>query len=267
MFSVVKTSVICFVLISVASWFVFGNSIGSVVGTALDRTRSTIEQELGDEFQLDRAQRELDRAQEQIARQRVRVAELRVGCEELEKDIAAKRSEQRHLKDVFLGMDDAWSRSDDGRRYVAFQGEMVGGHALKSELMQVANKLRQTSVTLDMKSQLFETRKASLEVAERHLREIDERRQVVAMALETSRVDLECVRLLQQATGRDVEVSALASAEEITRSVGRELRVQRELANLGSAESVNSLLEGSDHLSLARARDISGKKSLVSLSD
>lgn len=261
MISLFKISLACVAMIAALSWFVFGSSMSSVIGTALDRTKLSIEQELGDEFQLDRAQREIERASEQIARQRVRVAELRVGCSELHEQIVESRSEQEHLKDVFLGLDDAWARSDDGRRYVAFQGKMVGGELLQEEVLRTATKLRQSSATLEMKNQLLETRKSSLKVAERHLREIDQRRQKVALALETSRVDLECVRLLQQATGHDVEISALASAEEITRSVGRELRVQREMANLETPSATLDLIEVSSHASLTKAREISGKSS------
>jgi hypothetical protein len=265
--SLFKTSIVGLVVAVATSWLIFGSSLGSVIGTAMDRTRTTIEQELGDEFQLDRAQRELERAEEQIARQRVRVAELRVGCAELEEELTEGRLRQRHLKESFRGLDDAWSRSDEGRRYVALEGEMVGGAHLHSEVVKTANTLRQQSATLDMQGQLLATRRSSLEVAERHLREIDQRRQAVALALETSRVDLECVRLLQQATGRDVEASALASAEEITRSVGRELRVQREMANLAAPNPTLDLLEGSDHASIARAREIAGKNARIARAD
>lgn len=210
----------------------------SVGETMLHRTRANMTKELGEGFRLDQAEMELSKADDAIHEQRRRVAELQVGSTEYSDEIARLTSRIDRSKVAFRTLDEAWERTGSGLRPVSVRGKLTQPIEIQSELERVAATIQKDMATLENRKQVQQARSEALKQATSHLNEIQQRRERVQLALDTSRVDLECVRLLQEAVGTDVNASDLALAEGIVREVSRELKVQRETANLGIKSDV-----------------------------
>ena len=233
-----KCVLIIVVFGAIGGYFLFGDSMISVGETVLHRTRTNMTKELGEGFRLDQAEMELSKADGAIHEQRRRVAELRVGSTEYNDEISSLSSRLDRMKVAFKSLDEAWERSGSGLRPVSVRGKLTQPVEIQSELERVAATIQKDMATLENRKQVQQARGEALRQATSHLTEIQRRRERVQLALDTSRVDLECVRLLQEAVGTDVNASELASAEGIVRQVSRELKVQRETANLGITSDV-----------------------------
>ena len=230
--------------LATAGWFLFGSNFGSVLDTAFARTRTEMNLKLGEDFRLDQATMELKNADQEIVEQQRRVAELRVSCDELKDEVQTLSARHKQQVKMFHALDDALSRSGNGTRPVAFRSQMVDPNALNTEIQSCSMQVKTTTQRLEVRKQLLKTRLAALDQASGFLSDIKKRRDRVQLAIETSRIDLESVRLLQQASGTDIDASALASAENLAREVSRELRIQRETTNLATEGRIpNSLMD------------------------
>ena len=78
--------------------------------------------------------------------------------------------------------------------------------------------------------------------AKKQLASIQQRLGKLELALETSRVDAECVRLLNASVGTDVDASQLAFAEDVLKDVDRDLRQQRVALNMMSGQPGSELV-------------------------
>jgi hypothetical protein len=100
---------------------------------------------------------------------------------------------------------EALARTGGGARPVAYRSRLTPASDLENSLERVALIITASTSRLEARNAVLESQEAALETAEQMLREIRNRRERVAMAIESSRIDLESVRLLQSATGEDVD--------------------------------------------------------------
>ena len=262
----IKSIVITVVVSMIAGWLLFGASLKSVAETAIHRARADVRSNLGDDFKLSQAEVELSKADGDIKAQQKRVAELRVSVQEQHEEIDRLQQAVQGQEQSFQTLDAAWSRTGEGTRAVAVRGQFTEPQVIQAQLANVAAHIKKNRTSLDARSQLMGAREQALQQAEKHLVQIQQRRNRVEVALEMSRVDFECVRLLQDSIGNDVDASSLAAAEKITNEVAHDLRVQREAANLSyedySTGADLTLIEQSSDQNIAEVRAMLSKPEL-----
>lgn len=210
----------------------FGSDLPLVVDTAIVRTQNDVKESLGTEFRLDQATQQLTRADQEITEQEARVAKLRVSCRELGEEVRNLTQAVKSHEREFAALDDAWQRTGDGTRAVAYRSQLTNPDTIGEALHRAALQITSYNNRLATREQVLSNQTAALEKAERMLQEIRTRRERVALAIDNSRVDLESVRLLQSAVGTDVDASALAAAEELARELSHDLQVQREIVTV-----------------------------------
>lgn len=221
------------VVLGLVGVFLFGDNLLSVMQTSVERARSAVGAELSPGFRLDQAAGALREADQEVQEQRRRVAELKVSCEDLTGEVELLDDQLTSAKGTFRRADEAYARTGGGIRTVSLGGSEFNAPEIRSELERAALQVRATQSKIDTRKRLKGLRVKAYEQAEHHMFEIQKRRDRVALAIETSRIDLESVRLLQSAVGQDVAASSLADAEVLTKQIAKELRVDRELAMMG----------------------------------
>jgi len=209
-------------------WFLFGSEATSVLETSLARTRDEVGSKLSHEFRVDQAEVQLKSADEEIARQEKRVAELRVQCRELSDEVGDLKARVDSAETQFVQLDEALARTGGGARPVAYRSRLTPAADLENSLERVALTITASASRLEARNAVLESQQAALDTAEQMLHEIRSRRERVAMAIESSRIDLESVRLLQSANSEDVDASSLAAAEALATELAHELSVERE---------------------------------------
>lgn len=210
----------------------FGSSLPSVVETAIVRTQSDVQGALGTEFRLDQAAQQLAKADVEIAEQEARVAKLRVSCRELGDEVESLTQAVRTQEREFAALDDAWQRTGEGTRAVAYRSQITPPDAIDEALHRSALQIKSYNNRLATRQQVLANQASALSKAEQLLQEIRTRRERVALAIDNSRVDLESVRLLQSAVGTDIDASALAAAEGFAQDLARDLSIQREVISI-----------------------------------
>jgi len=224
----ITTTVAALAVVTTLGWLLFGGELGSVVETSLSRTRTGMGSNLSHEFRADQAELQLGAADQEIGEQEKRVAELRVHCRELAHEVEDLQAGLELANDEFVQLDQAWARTGNGARPAAFRSSLTAPEDIQTELERVALRITANTSRLEGRRNVLTNQRAALEQAESMLRDIRSRRERVALAIESSRIDLESVRLLQSATGSDVDASSLAAAEELAMELARELSIERE---------------------------------------
>ena len=224
----ITTTVAALAVVTTLGWLLFGGELGSVVETSLSRTRTGMGSNLSHEFRADQAELQLGAADQEIGEQEKRVAELRVHCRELASEVEDLEAGLELANDEFVQLDQAWARTGNGARPAAYRSRLTDAEEIQTDLERVALRITANTSRLEGRRNVLTNQRAALEQAETMLRDIRSRRERVALAIESSRIDLESVRLLQSATGSDVEASSLAAAEELAMELARELSIERE---------------------------------------
>lgn len=225
---IISTTICTSAALCLFGWLLFGSNIDSVVKTSLARTRSGVESKLSHEFRVDQAELQLKEADGEISRQEKRVAELRVQCGELARDVTDLRAKVEVSETEFVHLDEALVRTGGGARPVAYGSRLTAPEDLKADLERVAFTITAATGRLAARLTVLESQQASLDKAEQMLRDIRNRRERVALAIGNSRIDLESVRLLQSASGHDVDASSLAAAEALATELAHDMSVERE---------------------------------------
>ena len=225
---IITTTVAALAVVTTLGWLLFGGELGSVVETSLSRTRTGMGSNLSHEFRADQAELQLGAADQEIGEQEKRVAELRVHCRELTSEVEDLEAGLELANDEFVQLDQAWARTGNGARPAAYRSRLTDAEEIQTDLERVALRITANTSRLEGRRNVLTNQRTALEQAESMLRDIRGRRERVALAIESSRIDLESVRLLQSATGSDVEASSLAAAEELAMELARELSIERE---------------------------------------
>ena len=224
-------------------YFLFGSTNGiTTAGKALqNRAENYVASGLGDEFRLDQAEAALEQAREQLGAQASRVAGLTVDCEDTQEEVdqysAQFETASEHLRALHLA---AQRARPDRPNY--FQAKAYTNEELHDAMEPQALVVHELNSRLSMKRELLQMRQTALVEAKKQLGNIQQRLAKLEIALETSRVDAECVRLLNESVGTDVDASQLAFAEDVLKDVDRDLRQQRVALNMISDQPGSELV-------------------------
>ncbi len=238
-----KSALLIVATLVAAGVLFFGGDFMSIADTVWQRTQNAAADALSLDFQLDRAQNELAKSATQIEDQKLRVAELDVACGDLEREVDKLSVQLRENKRAFIRLDDAYEAAEFGGRSTVYRGVAVEAHDIREQRELTANRVKETTRIAELKTQLLQSRLQALSQARAHLRRISTRYQEIQLAVETGRIDLECMRLLEQSVGRDVDASHLAAAETLTEEVSRQLRIHRIVLN-ANLNPANVIMEG-----------------------
>lgn len=234
-----------FVVLAVLAvlYFFFGSMNGiTTAGKALqNRAENYVASGLGDEFRLDQAEAALEEARDQLGAQASRVAGLTVDCEDTQEEVEQYttqfESASEHLRALHLATQRA--RPD---RPTYFHAKAYTIEELNDAMQPQALVVHELNSRLSMKRELLQMRQTALGEAKKQLGNIQQRLAKLELALETSRVDAECVRLLNESVGTDVDASQLAFAEDVLKDVDRDLRQQRVALNMMSGQPGSELV-------------------------
>ena len=226
MITILSTLVVVFVL--------FGTSVFSIAGTAIDSTREGVSRSLGEEFRINQAAYELESSKKSLKVQRTRVSKFRVSCDDIRSEISQRRNRLAKLRRVFDSIDDAWARSSHGSNAVTYNGVSLKGADMRRLLERSASEVDAARTQLASRENLLKVRLDALLKAESMLSKYERRFDRVEMAIESSRFDLESVRLMQESSTSELDRTALTEAESLVIEVSEDLRILRELENINS---------------------------------
>jgi len=269
MFPSFKTLVCFAIVIALAAGALFGRDAIPYAKTAVKEARKSVQEAVPTDFDLDRASMELGESDNELLEFRKRVAELEVDLEdqkdrleETQLDTSRLRSEVENLSRVYetAGRGSVMS--------VVWNGREVASTEIAAQLNTCIQRIEFLQDRKELLERVIDERQVTLKNAKHALTTGSNRREELALVLESCRFELECDRFL----GTDAEFgeasSSLQAAEEILASAARDSRVRQKVrSSVGSRTDYASsgVLQG-DAL-IDRAKTLLGSEESIRISE
>jgi septal ring factor EnvC (AmiA/AmiB activator) len=234
MISFIKPTLLAATLLGGVGLTVFGSDTLSVVDTAMDGFRDGAKDALSLEFRLEMVENDLQSAEGEVAKQISRIAELSVERDELDTDISKLQGRLNDARTSLAGLTEAYEATGNGQRPTLVRGFEVLPKEVADQLRVAGTKVRELKRAIEMKSAVLETRDRTLPQLRNHLSDLRSRRDEIALGLEGSRADLECVRIMNEPMLPEQPATHLLEAERRLGMIGHEISVLQMSVELSS---------------------------------
>ncbi len=257
MFPSFKTMVCFAVVIALAAGVLFGRDAIPYAKTAVKQARQSVQDAVPTEFDLDRASMELGESDSELLEFRKRVAELEVDLEDQKGRLEETERDTSRLRGEVEGLSRVYETSGRGSiMSVVWNGREVASTEIASQLNTCIQRIEHLGDRRDLLGRVIDEREITLTNAKQALTNGSNRREELALVLESCRFELECDKFL----GTDAEFgdasSSLQAAEVILASAARDSRVRQKVrSSVGSRTDFASsgVLQGDALIDRARA--------------
>ena len=257
MFPSFKTMVCFAVVIALAAGVLFGRDAIPYAKTAVKQARQSVQDAVPTEFDLDRASMELGESDSELLEFRKRVAELEVDLEDQKGRLEETERDTSRLRGEVEGLSRVYETSGRGSiMSVVWNGREVASTEIASQLNTCIQRIEHLGDRRDLLGRVIDEREITLTNAKQALTNGSNRREELALVLESCRFELECDKFL----GTDAEFgeasSSLPAAEVILASAARDSRVRQKVrSSVGSRTDFASsgVLQGDALIDRARA--------------
>lgn len=228
--NLLKTITILTISVTAAGALLFGGTFIDIADTAWRRTTEAAHDALGQDFELDMVETQLGEQSERIAEMRTRIAGLQVSCEDLRSELEHLTEERRSSLSALRSLTAAYEATGLGERAAVLNGRTINPEVVAADLRRTTARSDLLAQSLEIKTDLLQRRESALSQARNALDQFVGRHQRLEVALESRRIDLESVRLLQEQTPEIDDGSQLDEIQERLDRVGKEIRVNRLVA-------------------------------------
>ncbi len=257
MFPSFKTMVCFAVVIALAAGVLFGRDAIPYAKTAVKQARQSVQDAVPTEFDLDRASMELGESDSELLEFRKRVAELEVDLEDQKGRLEETERDTSRLRGEVEGLSRVYETSGRGSiMSVVWNGREVASTEIASQLNTCIQRIEHLGDRRDLLGRVIDEREITLTNAKQALTNGSNRREELALVLESCRFELECDKFL----GTDAEFgdasSSLQAAEVILASAARDSRVRQKVrSSVGSRTdfAFSGVLQGDALIDRARA--------------
>ncbi len=232
MFKFARFTVFSAIALTILGVVLFGTGFWSLAGTLLTDTQDAAEAAVPVEFQLKRVVHELKSAASDISEQSKRVARLTVDCQDLARDIKKNTANERTLVTKVRYLADAFESTGMGVRPAVFRGREIQPGVVSVELRSATSRLKETRRWHEMKVELLNRKRETLERAQEALFALKDRHSQLQIEIESCRTNIEYVKLVEADLGTDVESSHFSKAEKLLSDLDHRVRVRQEHGKL-----------------------------------
>jgi hypothetical protein len=249
---------VCFaVVIALAAGVLFGKDAIPYAKTAVEQARQSAHEAVPTDFDLDRASMELGESDSELLEFRKRVAELEVDLEDQKVRLEETQRDSSRLRGEVEGLSRVYETSGRGSiMSVVWNGREVASTEIASQLNTCIQRIEHLGDRRELLGRVIDEREITLTNAKQALTNGSNRREELALVLESCRFELECDKFL----GTDAEFgeasSSLQAAEVILASAAKDSRVRRKIrSSVGSRTDFASsgVLQGDALIDRARA--------------
>lgn len=256
MFPSLKTLVCFGLVLALAAGVLFGRDAIPYAKTAVNQARQSVQDAIPTDFDLDRASMELGESDSELSEFRKRVAELEVDLEDQKGRLEDAERDTSSLRSEVEGLSQLYETSGRGSiMSVVWNGREVASTEIASQLNTCIQRIEYLGDRRELLGRVIDERQITLKNAKQALTNGSNRREELALVLESCRFELECDRFL----GTDAEFgeasSSLQVAEEILASAARDSRVRQKVrSSVGSRSDFASsgVLQGDALIDRAR---------------
>jgi hypothetical protein len=251
-------TLVCFaIVIALAAGALFGRDAIPYAKTAVKQARQSVQDAIPSDFDLDRASMELGESDYELLEFRKRVAELEVDLEDQKDRLEKTQLDTSRLRSEVEGLSRVYETAGRGSiMSVVWNGREVASTEIASQLNTCIQRIEYLGDREELLGRVIDERQITLKNAKQALTHGSNRREELALVLESCRFELECDRFL----GTDAEFgeasSSLQAAEEILAGAARDSRVRQKVrSSVGSRTDFASsgVLQGDALIDRARA--------------
>lgn len=259
MFASFKTLLCVLVGLAATGYFVFGTEMVPYTKTAVKSVRGSVKEAIGVDFDLDRASMELEESQVELQEFRKKVAELEVDLEDQESRKRATQEEIEALEAEVDGLTTAYENSGYGAvNDVRWKGLQLSAKQAENRLNSCLQRLEYLGNHHEILVKVIAERKETLNTAEQTLNQGVNRREELALLLESCRFELECDKIMGSSLDFEYASGSLGEAEQILTQASKNSRVNKKVREGNKVDFVlngSTVVSGADLVKKARSRN------------
>lgn len=226
----VKTIGYVIVLVLFGGFLFLGADVVPYSKTAIDSMRGSVKGAIGEDFDLDRAELELQESNAELGNFRKKIAELEVDLEDQTKRKNETEKEIKALEQDLQGLTNAYENSGYGAiSRVSWNGVTLSSNQVENRINSCVQRLDYLENHYTLLEKVIAERKSTLSRAEHSLSKGLNRKEELALLLESCRFELECDKVMGVQYDFEKASGSLGEAEKILAEVSKNSRVRKKV--------------------------------------